>query len=128
MNMKIYASLHRVHAAVVLDTFRGAPLQLGDKIMKLAIAALEGGIGSDAWKNYMSLFADNEIQLSRLRGADGNNADYLKQFRAYIVTNAMCDASTDTKTGLRVDERIDDLIVDDDPDGTITKPIDIPNP
>ncbi|HKU75580.1 MAG TPA: hypothetical protein VJR02_16840 [Pyrinomonadaceae bacterium] len=126
--MKIYASLHKVHTAVVLDTFRGAPLQLGDKIMKLAIAALEGGINSDAWTNFMSLFADNEVQLSRLRGKDGNNSDYLKQFRAYIVSNAMCDASTDTKTGARVDERIDELIQDDKPDGKITKPINIPNP
>jgi hypothetical protein len=76
----------------------------------------------------MSLFADNEIQLARLQGTDQNPKDYLKQFRAYIVTNAMCDASTDTKTGFRVDERIDENIQNDKPDGKITKPINIPDP
>jgi|SRR4030095_6213787 myo-inositol catabolism protein IolC len=126
--MTILKNLQKVHTAVVVDTFKGAPLRLGDRIMKLALTAVEGGIGSDEWKDYMSLFADNAVQLARLRGTDGNNKDYLKQFRAYIVTNAMCDASTDTKTGFRVDERIDELIQDDQPDGTVTKPIEIPDP
>ena len=128
--MTILRNLQTVHAAVVLDTFRGAPNQLGDRIMKLAVAAMEGGIGSEAWKTYMSLFADNAAQLATLRGTDGNTHDYQKQFRAYIVANACCDASTGTETSNRVDDRVDELIASDAPDNppTIVKPINIPNP
>ena len=123
--MTILENLQKVHAAVVLDTFHGAPEKLGFRIMELAVAALEGGINSEAWRKYMSLFADNDVQLQRLCGTDGNAAGYQKQFRAYIVTNAVCDASTDTKTGGRVDERIDENILSAAPDNTIEKPFPI---
>ena len=121
--MTIYKNLQKVHVAVMLDTLNNPTPTLGMQVMLLAQAAIEGGIASDAWKDYMSLFADNAQQLARLRGLDGSNAkDYQRQFRAYIAANAMCDASTDTKTGARVDTRIDELITDDQPDGTIDRP------
>jgi hypothetical protein len=69
----------------------------------LAIAALNGGIQSDAWRSYMMQFVEQDppgtpvepAQLQRLLATDGTLGDpTLDMRRAYLVGNAICGAGT----------------------------------
>ncbi|HEY0723258.1 MAG TPA: hypothetical protein VGD41_04610 [Pyrinomonadaceae bacterium] len=107
--MSILNNLRKAHAAIVLDQTKRA-LQpnnpdlgkLGGHINELAVDALTHGLGSDAWTDYMTLFASNPAELAQLadpaktEGVAG--AAWLRQMRAYIVSNAICDIGTNGKT------------------------------
>jgi hypothetical protein len=69
---------------------------------KLAIAAINGGIQSEAWRLYMEQFiyrddagALDPQQLGRLLATDGTlgNFDH-DRHRAYMVGNAICTAAS----------------------------------
>ena len=64
-----------------------------------AVAAIQGGIQSIAWEEYMRQFVDNNnpAQLARLKGTDGTLDDLdLTIKRAYLAANAVCaPGSTD---------------------------------
>jgi hypothetical protein len=124
-NMSILKNLQKVNAAVVLDNVNGNPPTLGKQIGNAAVAAITGGIASPAWKDYMSIFADNAEQLERLTVQKQGEADYLPQLRAYIVSNAVCDATTTTATANRVSNTID-VGLGEAADGTVVKPFPIP--
>ncbi|MDT7690573.1 MAG: hypothetical protein QOE46_3332 [Acidobacteriota bacterium] len=121
--MGIYKNLQKVHAAVVVDQVKGAGT-LGEQIGVLAVNAIISGMDSDDWKKYMSLFADNAEQLNRLTVKAGSDDSWLRQARAYIVSNAVCAAGTTTFTGNRVTIDVDGD-VSDAPDGTVVKPFNI---
>lgn len=104
--MKITDNLKKVNVAVVLDTFHGGTL--GIRVGQLAIKALTQGINSTDWENYMRLFADNQEQLDRLIKESPEDEDWLIQSRAYIVSNAICDAQTKTNTIQNVQPLIDE--------------------
>jgi len=125
---KITAKLERVHAAVVVDKLRklGKGEELfGDVLAKAAIKAIEGGINSDAWKNYMTLFADNQAQFALLTVPVDGEETWVKEARAYIVSNAVCGGGTDTNVGRNVDIRVDS--VKDNVDGSVTRVLEIPD-
>jgi hypothetical protein len=69
-----------------------------------AVAAIQAGIRSKAWKTYMEQFADTPEQLMRLTGTDGTleNAT-LSIRRAYLVGNAVCGSGTPTNLDQEVD-------------------------
>ena len=78
----------------------------------LAIAAINGGIRSDAWRNYMMQFVEKNppghavdpAQLERLMGTDNTLGDpEMDKRRAYIVANAVCAATTPQTTGFGID-------------------------
>ncbi|HEX8355642.1 MAG TPA: hypothetical protein VF611_22235 [Pyrinomonadaceae bacterium] len=96
--MEIKKRLLLVQAAVAVDKAKGSG-DLGRRVGDAAERALREGMQSDAWKEYMSLFADSAEQLKRLTTdeLDGNN-DYLPRARAYIVANAICAPGTDAAT------------------------------
>ena len=123
---KIMENLEKAHVAVVIDTFKGG--NLGVRIAALAIKAVNGGIGSQDWKNYMSLFADNEEQLNLLTTEEvPADKPYLLQSRAYMVSNAVCDAATTTETGFRVNEGLDNGIAEAHDEAiTALRPFQIP--
>jgi hypothetical protein len=123
--MSIFKNLQKAHAAVAKDTFNSG--DLGIRIGQLAVQAVIKGMDSQQWKDYMSLFADNEAQLNRLTVATLDEPSYLPQTRAYIVSNSICDAATGVKTHNNVDLRIDNELPVE-PDGKIVRPFDIPNP
>jgi hypothetical protein len=125
--MSILNNLEKVHAAVVVDNFKGKPKgALGEKLGVLAVKAITGGIKSAEWKSYMSLFADNAAQLNLLTVPTDGEDSWLPQSRAYIVSNAVCAAGTNTQTGNRVDTRMGTGL-DETPDGTIDlRPFPIP--
>lgn len=110
---KIMDNLRKAHAAVAVDNAVGSG-KLGTDIGQLAVEAITGGIQSEAWKAYMSLFADNPAQLERLTSDPPPAAeqDYLPQLRAYIVSNAVCAADTGTFVADRVDDRINGAVSD----------------
>ena len=72
---------------------------LGLLLKNKAIDAMAGGIGSEPWEIYMSMFADNQAQLDRLTVAKANEPAWLKEARAYSMANAVCAPNTNTKTG-----------------------------
>jgi len=117
--MSILKNLAKAHAAVVLDNLQGNPPTLGKKLGNAAIKAIMKGMDSDEWKSYMALFADNKAQLDRLTVEEAGEDDYLPQFRAYIVSNSVCDAATDTRTGHRVNKDIDKGLENEAEDGTV---------
>lgn len=82
--------------------------KLGFQLKQASIKAIMAGIGSPEWKSYMSLFADNADQLTRLTVPAANEDSWLPEARAYIVANSVCGADSTTQTFLRVDELIDD--------------------
>ncbi|MDQ3649484.1 MAG: hypothetical protein M3458_04240 [Acidobacteriota bacterium] len=126
--MSIMKNLDKVHAAVVVDKMKGG--NLGEQIGVLAVKAITGGIRSAEWKTYMSLFADNAEQLKRLTAETPGSAGeegWLPQTRAYIVSNAVCAAATNTFTSARVNSDVDGDL-NETPDDTINlRPIVIPN-
>lgn len=124
--MSIYKNLQKAHAAVAVNTFQGGDLAI--RLGQQAVAALIGGMNSDEWRKYMSLFADNEAQLNRLTVKGNNEPSYLMRARAYIVSNAICDAATGTKTPQNVEPDIDDGL-DETPDETVAaiRPFQLPD-
>lgn len=96
--MKITQRLVKVQLAVLYDKVHGGG-EFGDRVGKAAEDAMVGGMGSDAWKRYMSLFADSSDQLKRLTTTELDGEDpYLSRIRAYIVANGVCAPGTDAKT------------------------------
>jgi hypothetical protein len=103
--------------------------KLGAQIQALAVNAIVGGIGSEDWKTYMSLFADNKGQLARLSAEDDfakkPENHWVKVSLAYLASNGVCGAATTGSLHLRVedDSDLDGGIADDKADGTIVKPL-----
>jgi hypothetical protein len=63
----------------------------GDDLRAQAIAAIYGGLTSDAWKRYMSNFARTPEELARLTSREGDGCHpYIPQARCYLVANATC--------------------------------------
>ncbi|MDT5271116.1 MAG: hypothetical protein QOH49_3302 [Acidobacteriota bacterium] len=120
--MKIRDRLLLVQAAVAVDKVKSTG-DLGTKVGNAAEAAMLGGIASDAWKAYMSLFADSADQLKRLTTTelDGEGTDeavYLPRVRAYIVANGICAPGTDAitvKNLMGINANIDSDKPDGDP-------------
>lgn len=120
--MSIMNNLKMAHAAIVVDLTKKSldpndPNlgKLGPEINKMAVDALTGGVGSVEWTEYMRLYASNEAELAHL--ADPNKKDaWLRQQRAYIVSNAICDIGTNGKTHDKVGVEIN--IADDQIDAT----------
>src|SRR5438105_13731965 len=76
----------------------------GGRNAALAIAAINGGIRSEAWRSYMMQFVEQNPpgqpvdpgQLERLLGTDGTlGVPDLDRSRAYLVSNAVCGPSTE---------------------------------
>lgn len=98
----------------------------GLSIKNAAIDAVTNGLDSPQGKAYMSLFADNEKQLTRLTVPDPqNDPTWYRESRAYMVANAICGADSTTLTGTKVKDGIDDNLPTA-ADGKVTKPFPIP--
>jgi hypothetical protein len=124
--MKIFETLKKTGAAVAVSDFNQT--DLGLRLKTASIAAILKGIGTTEWETYMKIFADNQAQLDRLTIPAANDPTWIRESRAYIVSNAICGAITTTRTHLLVDERIDDG-VDSAPNAAFiaAKPLTIPN-
>ena len=124
--MKILEKLQRLNTIVTNDRDHGTPPGLlGKQLSLAAVAAITNGIKSEDWKQYMSLFADNAAQLERLTVPKPTDEDYLPLFRAYIVSNAVCDITTTTNTANKIDERVDKNL-NSDVDNQVVRPFVIP--
>jgi hypothetical protein len=85
--------------------------KVSDQLQEQAIAVILEGLGTDAWRTYMSNFADPERpeQLARLMGEDDAGQDpYMQKALAYLVANATCGIFTRG----RLIERLDDGFLD----------------
>lgn len=122
-NAGIFANVGKIHVAVVKDkeTKNG---ELAEALSRLAVEAIMGGLGSEAWVMYMSIFANNTAQLKVLTEPQEGEHYYLPKSRAYIVSNAVCAAGTNTATTNGV-ERESIPVVNNTPDDTVEKPAEI---
>lgn len=120
--MKILERIALVQAALVAQ---GTTTTLHFELSDAAIKATRGGIVSQDWADYMTVFADNEQQLKRLTGKDDQaEEDYVKVSSAYLVANGTCGGHSPTGLHLFIDARIDeDLPVE--PDGRVRRIINI---
>jgi hypothetical protein len=124
--MKILEKLQKLNAIVTKDRDHGTPPGLlGKQLSLAAVAAITNGIKSEDWKKYMSLFADNKEQLERLTVPKPTDPDYLPLFRAYIVSNAVCDITTTTNTANKINADIDKDL-NDAVDNQVARPFVIP--
>ncbi len=81
------------------DEIQQDPLGAGkteaNRLGKLAIKAIVGGMGSDNWREYMSNFVSSQRQLDRLCGEDGYiTTEYGEECLAYIAANSTCTVET----------------------------------
>lgn len=104
-------------ARAKVDAIRKDPEEAGQNAT-LAIAAINGGIRSAAWRSYMLQFVEQNppgqpvdpAQLERLLGTDDTLGDPdLDRHRAYMVSNAVCGAGTETTNTITV-ATIDDTL------------------
>jgi hypothetical protein len=116
--MRIRQRILKVQAAVVADKADGDPKKLGKLVGDAAEAAIFAGINSEQWKDYMSLFATSEEQLTRLTTADldgpGDSAVYMPRIRAYVAVNGVCAPGTDAATMKGHDGAVFSVSIDDD--------------
>lgn len=112
--------LNQTGAAMKTDEFQ---VSLGSKLKEAAIEAIMAGIGSTEWKSYMSLFADNADQLTRLTVRAKDEDLLVLESRAYMVANSVCGADSTTQTSLRVAALIDDNL-NANSDDSIVDPVD----
>lgn len=97
MPMNIGNKIDTVREEIIAGTTSGA--EIADE----AIAAIENGLGSDAWEILMNRYANNETELKRLCGREPefNAKDYAKHCLVYIAGDSACTAETATATGTR---------------------------
>jgi hypothetical protein len=120
----IFENAGKIHIAVVKDKETGQG-NLALALSALAVRAITKGPGSEEWKSYMSLFADNAAQLTLLTVPQDGEEFYLTKSRAYLVSNAVCAAGTNTATTNGVEKTNFSAVADNNPDGTVTKPAEI---
>lgn len=117
----IFENAGKIHVAVVKDKeTRQGDLALA--LSRLAVEAIMKGPGSRQWKDYMSIFADNAAQLKLLTEPQEGEEFYVTKARAYIVSNAVCAAGTNTAITNGVERANFSSVDDNTPDGTVSKP------
>ena len=97
--MKIAENIEAIHAFVSTPAGVGKGVQIQEQ----ASEAIKNGMKSDAWKLFMSNFASNPAQLTRLMGQDA----FIEKpwgiiALAYLPANAICGTSTTANTGRNV--------------------------
>lgn len=92
--MKIIEKIEKIRLAIENDPDGNAAF--GDNMQELACKAVEQGINSRAWADYMRLFASNPSQLKRLIGEETafNGSLWGKKTVAYMVANGCCGVDT----------------------------------
>ena len=105
------------------DAIRGNQVE-AERTGRLAVAAIKGGLGSEAWRTYMAHLGNlNPAQLSRLNAEDGTEGDEIQdKKRAYVLANAVCGTASPMTRNL-------DLLVNTIDDGLPEGPCEPqPNP
>jgi hypothetical protein len=124
--MKILERVQYVMKVVKEDYEAGGTL--GSEIQRIGVAALLKGRTSPEWSEHMRIFADNKQQLARLTGKDDQaEQGYVKESTAYLIASSPCGGMTGTIFHYLMSPDID-LGLPVEPDGTIERPIPIPEP
>ena len=116
----IFENAGKIHIAVVKDK----EIKQGDlalALSKLAVQAITRGPGSDDWRQYMTLFADNQEQLALLTTPQEGEEFYVTKARAYLVSNAVCAAGTNTATTNGVEGEHFGGVTNNAPDDTVNE-------
>jgi hypothetical protein len=92
----------------------------GERLRRLAADAIYGGQTSQAWKDLLSQFAspNDPAQLARLTGEGDKGcpaSPYLREARAYLISNITCGTPTFTTTTRGVDDILDKTLQPQEP-------------
>jgi hypothetical protein len=131
--MTILENLERVRTALQDASMISDPSPMSSALNEAAMAAMfegmpKGDPSKKKWGDYMAIFCANQDQLTRLTVEAQDEEKYLKQMRAYIVADGICDPGTNFNIGMHIDNKIDGIAnslenppVDDTPkdDGSI---------
>jgi hypothetical protein len=94
---KILEKINKVHTGFPQGAKQADLLKV---LKESAIEAVVRGVGSEAGKTYMSMFADSEEQLKLLTNPnDVAGMPWLHEVQAYLLANAMCAPITNGQTG-----------------------------
>lgn len=97
--MKIITRANKIFIRMLTDpAYRHSQ---GETLQNLACEAMELGMTSQAWKDYMRLFSSNPEQFARLTGdePDFESTTWGKKARAYLLSNGGCGSDTTGGTG-----------------------------
>ncbi len=89
---------------------QGTEFPLAMEIQAKSVEAIIGGAKSEAWIEYMKIFASpsDPKQLERLVPTDGTDDDTDKRLaRAYLAGNGPCGPITLTRLDFTVDDTLD---------------------
>lgn len=84
----------------IMDKIKGwkdaadANVNLYEELQKESVAAVIGGIESDAWETWMRRFHSNDLQLQRLLGNDNLDPQYKNEVLAYVGGGGVCGGGT----------------------------------
>ncbi|HEX8147816.1 MAG TPA: hypothetical protein VF591_11605 [Pyrinomonadaceae bacterium] len=121
---KIKENVTALSAAIVKA---GKGSALAEDLRRVAAQATVAGINSNEWRALMTVFADNEDQLKRLRGLDAHVAKpYFKETVAYIAGGSMCTSETTATLPNRISDLIDGDNLNDARDPNFVKLFEIP--
>ncbi len=108
--MRIIDKIEDIHQRIEGDPDGNAVF--GNKLRTLARLAVEQGISSRAWEQYMRIFASNGDQLKRLIGEDEafNQTPWGRTALVYLVGNGTCGIDTKANTGREMSEEIKNVL------------------
>jgi hypothetical protein len=108
--MSILENIKKIKADFKESQEQGRDFPLAMEIQAKSVEAIIGGADSEAWVEYMKIFAspDDPQQLARLIPTDHTENDPEKRLaRAYIVGNGPCGPITLTKLDFTVNDTLD---------------------
>lgn len=98
----------RTNIEEVMKRIREGDKTLGESVRKQAVDAIKSGEATPEWKQYMSLFARDEVELARLMPTDDTKNVYeMDVARTYLVGNGTCGAET---TGFHLIQGVEDKL------------------
>jgi hypothetical protein len=116
LNAKVELELAQAGLAALDNPDIPVTSAFAEELSTLAVQAVIGGSGSQAWKDYMKLIVGTNnpqasAQFKRLTFQD-NQADqqFVRKSAAYIVANAVCGEHTTTRTLANVETEGTDTI------------------
>jgi len=108
--MKIIEKIEKIKVAIENDPEGNA--SLGERLRKYGCLAVQQGINSRAWQEYMRIFASNPDQLKRLIGEDEtfNASLWGPTTLAYLVANGCCGIDTGGNTRRGMSEAMEEVL------------------
>ena len=117
----------------IMDKIKGwknaadANVNLYEELQEESVAAVLGGIESDAWETWVRRFHSNNLQLQRLLGKDNLDPQYKHEVLAYVGGTGVCGGGTKLSLALDMPDTyktaLDNVAYDTRDDGSDPVPL-----